>query len=230
MKKINVAAFLAGLGLIVCSCASGKGIVVPGESEVIERNIIEEYYSIAEVYKSQKNYTKAIEYYTKVLDDKDLHDSAFYQIALCNVYNKNWEVARKSFVKLLKKDPENLTLKMSLAYIESMRGNLKTAEKMYSYICSEDADNPELMVNYVNVLIAREKYQSAKEKLAELEEKFPDNESIGSLKKKISEFLEDETEKKDASEGEEEPVDGDTLFGLSEEEKTEEPAVEDKKE
>ena len=55
---------------------------MPGESRLVRRNIDEEYFAIAETYKSQENYSKAVSYYEKVLLNEDLHDSAYYEIAL----------------------------------------------------------------------------------------------------------------------------------------------------
>ena len=69
---------------------------------------------------------------------------------------------------------------------------------MSFWICTERPDDSEPLVNYINVLIADEKYLEAKEKLNLLETKFPDEEHIDSLKKKISELVEDvaDTKKK----------------------------------
>lgn len=218
--KIPVFIAIGIVSTALISCGTFE-VTVPGESKVIERNISEEYFIIAEAYKGQSNYTKAIEYYTLALKNKDLHDSAYYQIALCQVYSKNWMNARKSFVKLLKRDPDNATLKMSLAYIEAMNGNLKKASRMYEVICAERPDDSEPLVNYINVLIADGKYLEAKEKLGLLENKFPDEEHVDPLKKKISELVEDVAETKaegepnSSPEGEGTPKED--LFGLNEE-------------
>ncbi|MDO4507102.1 MAG: DUF2225 domain-containing protein, partial [Spirochaetales bacterium] len=87
--KIPVFIAIGIVSTALISCGTFE-VTVPGESKVIERNISEEYFIIAEAYKGQSNYTKAIEYYTLALKNKDLHDSAYYQIALCQVYSKNW--------------------------------------------------------------------------------------------------------------------------------------------
>ncbi len=67
---------------------------------------------------------------------------------------------------------------------------------MYDVICLDRPNDPEPLVNYVNVLIASEKYELAKEKLDLLEGKFPDDEHVETLKKKVSEFMEDKTDSK----------------------------------
>lgn len=219
MKK-NIFIVFCITSLSFVSCGSINSFRIPGESKLISRNISEEYFSIAEVYKNQENYTKAIEYYTLALKDKTFFDIAYYQIALCHVYNKNWGTAKKYFVNLLKKESSNSSLKMSLAYIEAMSGNLQKAEKMYEHICLERPNDPEPLVNYINVLIAEKKYVKANEKLNILETKFTDEENIDVLKKKIQEFLEDE---KDSSLETKEPEiteTEETLFGLTETDST----------
>lgn len=217
--KFSIAFLIFIYALSGMSCSSGR-VTVPGESKVIERNINQEYFSIAEIYKSSKNYEKAIEYYEKVLGTKEHHEVAFYQIALCNVYLGKWAEARKSFIRLLKKDRENISLKSSLAYIEAMNGNFKKAERMYENIYSQNPNDSDVLVNLINVLIERKKYAYAKERLVLLEDKFPDDSHINDLKTKLSELTEDLSDAK--SELESDSVDdGDIseekLFGTDDE-------------
>lgn len=231
MKKFLNFAQLICLLTLLSSCYSSGRIVVPGENQVIEQNLTEEYFAIAEQFRAQENYAKAITYYKKVLGNKKLHESAFYQIAVCNVYTKKWDEARDSFRKLLKLDPENINLRKSLAYIEAMNGNLKKAEKMYALLISEFAGDAELYRNYINVLVALEKYDFAMEQVSVFEESFPDDEKIEVFKTKIKELQEDskdknssskESSEKDKSDGkdnedeENKSKDDEDLFGLNE--------------
>lgn len=167
------------------SCAS----LIPGAREAEIQNIYNEYYSIAQIYKNEGNYTKAIEFYTKVLRNDELSNSAFYEIALCNVYLGNWDEARASFETLLEKDPDNTTLKLSLAYIEAVSGNLEGAEVLYKELCGDPPENVDALKNLINVLAAEGKYDEASERLSVLEENFPDEEGIAELKLKIEEAL-----------------------------------------
>ena len=170
------------IGLVFVSCSS-----VPFESKVERHNILEEYFAIAKTYKDLENYKKAIEYYEKVLGDEEFHDFAFYEIAVCNVYLKNWNEAKTSFEQLLERDPSNSTLKLSLAYIEAMRGNLEDAQTMYDEIVQEYPHDVEPLKNLIAVLIAAGDAQTASQKLALLEENFPDESTIPEMKKKIEE-------------------------------------------
>lgn len=83
-----------------------------------------------------------------------LNDYAFYEIALCNVYLKNWDEAQSSFEQLLQNDLENTTLKTSLAYIEAMRGNLEEAENLYSYLYENNSDDSSILKNLIAVLVS----------------------------------------------------------------------------
>ena len=118
-----------------------------------------------------------------------LHDYAFYEIALCNVYLKNWNEAQSSFEQLLQNDLENTTLKASLAYIESMRGNLEKAEDLYLCLYENNSDDSSVLKNLIAVLVSEKKYEEANEKFKVLEEKFPDEESIPAIKKKLEELF-----------------------------------------
>lgn len=181
------AALFSVLLLFFFSCAS-----IPCEKKIIEKNLFEEYFSIAERYKNLEDYSKAIEYYSKALPSKSLHGYAFYEIALCNVYLKNWNEAKSSFETLLQNDSENTTLKSSLAYIEAMRGNLEKAESLYASLYENNPDDSFVLKNLIAVLAAEKKYEEADKNLNLLEEKFPDESSIPDIKKKLKEFLPDQ--------------------------------------
>ena len=94
-----------------------------------------------------------------------------------------------SFEQLLQNDLENTTLKTSLAYIEAMRGNLEEAENLYSYLYENNSDDSSILKNLIAVLVSEKKYEEANEKFKIFEEKFPDEESIPAIKKKLEELL-----------------------------------------
>jgi tetratricopeptide (TPR) repeat protein len=179
MKKFSALIFAS---FFFCGCSTTGGIW--GEKKIVERNIAEEYFSIATEYKELGKYEKAISYFEKVLDDEKSGRYAFYEIALCNVYLKNWDKAKDSFETLLQSDEKNSSLKKSLAYICAMQGDLVSAEKIYREILSE-TDDASAMKNLAGVLLAEKKIGDAKEIFSLLNEKFPDDESIYVLKEKI---------------------------------------------
>ncbi len=191
----NLPVFFVAFILAFSSCTSADVHIVPGEKAALDKSITLEYFNIAESYKGLEKYDKAVEYYERAMVNKSLKDSCFYEIAICNVYLKNWNDAVISFRKLLKRDRENSTLKLSLAYIEAVRGNLKQAEKMYEQIIEEFPDELDPKKNYINVLVADKKYDKAEEYLKILEEKYPDDESIESFRQKIKDYKEEVKQK-----------------------------------
>ncbi|MGN0730089.1 tetratricopeptide repeat protein [Treponema sp.] len=183
MKTLKIC-FCLLLGMLPCffCCTS-----IPYERSLAEKNLFEEYFSLAEAYKKIEKYEKAVVYYEKSLASESFHKYAFYEIAVCNVYLKNWEKAAASFNELLENDPENITLKSSLAYIEAMRGNLAGAQTLYSALYEENPDDSSVLKNLILVLIAQKNYTEASEKLVVFEERFPYEDSLQELKKAIPE-------------------------------------------
>ncbi|MCQ2247530.1 MAG: tetratricopeptide repeat protein [Treponema sp.] len=232
--KILLVLFAAAI-LVFSGCTSADVHIVPGEKAALDKSVTLEYFNIAESYKGLEKYDKAVEYYERAMVNRSLRDSCFYEIAICNVYLKNWNDAVISFRKLLKRDRDNSTLKLSLAYIEAVRGNLKKAEKMYEQIIEEFPDELDPKKNYINVLVADKKYDKAEEHLKALEEKYPDDESIEAFRQKIEDYKEDVKQKEkeelknkngtssEDSEEDENSEDEDDLFGLeSDDEEAEE--------
>ena len=77
LRFVQFSAIFVSLFLLF-SCQSGYSFRVPGESEIITKNIASEYFSIAEEYFKLKNYQKAIQYYKLAMKDKSLNVSAYY--------------------------------------------------------------------------------------------------------------------------------------------------------
>ena len=102
--------------------------------------------------------------------------------------SKNWTEARKIYSTLLKRDPDNVSIKMSLAYIYAMEGKLKSAESIYELLWKENPDSVEVLTNYIDVLIASEKYDEAEKNLSIMKEKFSDDKNISLFEKKLQEL------------------------------------------
>ncbi|MDY5046992.1 MAG: tetratricopeptide repeat protein, partial [Treponema porcinum] len=88
----------------------------------------------------------------------------------------------------LKRDPDNVSIKMSLAYIYAMEGKLKSAESIYELLWKENPDSVEVLTNYIDVLIASEKYEEAEKNLSIMKEKFSDDKNISLFEKKLQEL------------------------------------------
>lgn len=178
------------------SCSDTAHLPVPGEKNAVESNISVEYYSIASSYEELKNYKKAIDYYNLAKKNKKMRASSEYKIARCYALLKDWDNAQAGFEKILKKDPSNTNIKISLAYIMAMRGDLEASSQLYSTLVSENSTDVSILKNYISVLCARGMFDEANVQLAVLKEKFPDDADISGIEKKLQELSAPKSEEK----------------------------------
>lgn len=178
------------------SCSGTAHLPVLGEKNAVESNISVEYYSIASSYEELKNYKKAIDYYNLAKKNKKMRASSEYKIARCYALLKDWDNAQAGFEKILKKDPSNTNIKISLAYIMAMRGDLEASSQLYSTLVSENSTDVSILKNYISVLCARGMFGEANVQLAVLKEKFPDDADISGIEKKLQELSAPKSEEK----------------------------------
>src|SRR5574344_1777971 len=103
--------------LLFSSCVSNVHLPIPGEDVVVKKNISVEYMTIADAYSDLSKYDKAAQYYKLAMKNKKLYWTAYYKLGRCYAMSKNWTEARKIYSVFLKRDPNNVNIKMSLAYI-----------------------------------------------------------------------------------------------------------------
>lgn len=185
--KRSAAGAVAVLFLLFSSCATNH-LSVPGESAAVKKTVSIEYMAIADAYNDLAKYDKAAQYYLLAMKNKKLYWSAYYKLGRCYAMSKNWTEARKIYSTLLKRDPDNVSIKMSLAYIYAMEGKLKSAESIYELLWKENPDSVEVLTNYIDVLIASEKYDEAEKNLSIMKEKFSDDKNISLFEKKLQEL------------------------------------------
>ena len=140
--------------------------------------------------------SKAIEFYEFAMKDRALHDAAYYKIGQCYAKNKQYDKAYSVFNTILRKDPENKSLKNTLAYLTAMNGNVEEAAELYKQILASDPDNVETLVNYVSVLIILKDYETAKINLSYLEKKYPSTAQIAPLKENLEKIKDSQTSDK----------------------------------
>lgn len=163
------------------SCKTNK-VFIPGEKQEAIQNIYSEYYNIAEEYFKLNNYSKAIEFYQKSMGSEKLHDAAYYKTGRCYALSKDYDKAEVVFNNILKKDPDNVSIKSSLAYLTAMRGDAKKAAELYGQLVQVNPDNADLLINYISVLIVLKDYESAKLNFDYLQKKYPSATQLESLK------------------------------------------------
>ncbi len=176
------------------SCHTAIHVPVPGETAVKIDNIYIEYYNIAENYMSMEKYDKAIEFYDLSMKNRTLYWSALYKKGRAYALAKDYKEARKVYNKLLKRDKTNTDLQVSIAYLYAMEGNYASSVNIYEYLCGKNPENAEILVNFINVLIANNQNDYAEQKFGELKEKFPDNSNIQEFEKIFEEKKDSEPE------------------------------------
>lgn len=186
---------IAGVLLSACiivSCSTNAHFLVPGGNDVTKKKISIEYLAIADAYADLEKYDKAADYYQLAMKDKKLYWTAFYKLGRSYALAKKWSDAAVVYEKLLERDPSNVSLKLSQAYIKAMSGNLDDALIIYKKLIEEYPDNETIPVNYIIVLLSQGRAELAEEQLGILKQKFPDNKSIADLTKRIQDALQDD--------------------------------------
>lgn len=184
IKLIIVNAFLF---FILVSCKTTLKII-PGENKALINNIYTEYLTLADGFYSQQNYDKAIIYYKKAMDNKDLYWNSYYKLAKTYVFKSNWVEAEKMFVKLLERDKKNMSIKSSLAYVYAMNNNMEKSIELYKELLDEYPENEEVLENYIIINLKVENIEETNKNLQLLQEKFPENKNIEKINSKYIEL------------------------------------------
>ena len=174
------------LAVCVCALTVSSCAGIPGENAKKTQSLYREFYSLGQEYETVKKYDRAISCYEKACQDRELYDSAYYRIGVCAVQQKDWLKAEQVFSYFVKKDSENTTMLLSLAYVQAQLGHVDKAAATYEMLYLSDSSNPSVLKNYCAVLIELKENQKAKEVLEELIQKFPDDSSIQTLRSKLS--------------------------------------------
>lgn len=203
MKRILRFASSITLALFFSSCASS--VRIPGETNIILKNLANEYYTIAEAYMDVKKYEKAAEYYELAMRNKDLYLTAYYKLARSYALAKNWEKANDSYTYLLSLDPDNIMLKSSLAYITAMSGEVDKAILDYKALIELNPYDETLLEGYVALLINVGRGEDAEESFFLLKEKFPDNKQITTFAQQLSDIVDNFDAEKKISPSDSEP-------------------------
>ena len=152
MKKLLILAAC----VLFFSCVS-KPVPIPGDKKMSVNNIYAEYMNIADIYYSLEKYDKALQYYKMSMQNSKFYWAAYYKTAKVYAVQENWDAALPMYRTLLRRDKNNTSLKGSLAYIYSMTGKLKKAERAYKELIYLQPDNHEYLENLIAVFFANKK-------------------------------------------------------------------------
>lgn len=103
------------------------------------------FFKMHKTAKAQAYFTKAVQ------EDPDL-DEAFYELALMNDENKEKNQAIYNINKALKLDPDNIEYLFASADIHKRGGLLNEAEEIYKTIIEKGHVEPEVYIDYAELL------------------------------------------------------------------------------
>ena len=188
-RRALAAAFFAVIAVTACACAASGGLLVPGQNDIILRNLATEYYNVAEAYVDVKNYAKAAEYYKLAMRDEGLYLTAYYKLARSYALAKDWDNALPIYEDLLSRDSENGELAASVAYITAMRGDTDAAFVMYQSLLEDYPSEQRFLENYISLLVDSGRGELAEAQVFVLKEKFPDSTLLSSFASRIAELV-----------------------------------------
>lgn len=192
MKK-NIFCFLFFITFyIFTSCKTTD--IIPGSSKIKIQNIYNEYLNIANIFYELEKFDKAMEYYTLAMDNKDLYWACYYKLAQCYAFTSKWAQAEESYIVLQKRDPQNSSIKASLAYIKAMNGNVEESKNIYQELIYEHPENQLFLENYIAILFLEKNIAEISVPLATLKDLFPESENISKFENQLD-FLLDEANK-----------------------------------
>ena len=143
---------------------------------------------------------------------KEQYWAAYYKLAKCYVYTSDWSNALPMYKKILERDPENASLKASVAYIYSMKGDFKNSVLIYEELLEAQPNNQDYLENYLAVLAAdnkkfekknAEKFMQAYETL---KTEYPENKNLKTFEdiyKELMKIKDEEPEPEVSEESEE---------------------------
>ena len=193
-KKLQLAKSLVLISSVFLNfaCAS-KTALVPGQEKIVIDNVYVEYSNIGDSYFKLEDYTNAAKYYKMSMQNPKIYWSSYYKLAKSYALASNWTEVLPMYKKLLKRDPENSSLKASLAYIYTMQGELEKARELYAQLLEIESQNEKYLENYISLLTVDEKTYTentdlVNELLARLKENFLDNKNVTKFESAIAEF------------------------------------------
>jgi tetratricopeptide (TPR) repeat protein len=160
---------------LFASCESIR--IVPGEEAKILKSLAGEYFAVAGAYADLKKYEKALEYYRLAARDRKYLTAARYESARMNALLSRWDDAKKIYEELLKGDPNNRDIAVSLAYVKTMSGDLAGAESLYRGLVSKNQYDRQVYENHIRVLAAQKKKTEARQAFETFKKLFPGNEN-----------------------------------------------------
>lgn len=172
--------FLFAIVLITFSSCLSTNSSIQQEKEILKQ----EYVMLSDAYFNLNRFSDSLDMLFKAQDISN-DNSLDYKIARTAAFDKKWSISIEYYNKILLKDPNNLTIKKSLAWVLAQSGDLENSKSLYNNLYTEFSFDKEIAKNYILVLIAGADIESAQVILDEYSTMYPDDDSIESLQEKI---------------------------------------------
>jgi len=185
MRKIFSVSIIL-VSLIFSSCVTDN--MIPGRKGAQVLNLYKEYMNLGDAYYDLKKYDKAIECYKQASGFKEFYWNCVYKMADSYFRLGNWSESESLYLKLIKRDGDNLQLKEALAYVYASQGKFSESLEIYSKLQEDFPENQSFLENQIVLLITSGENKLAREKVENLKTLFPDNTKVETYSKKLDEI------------------------------------------
>lgn len=130
-----------------------------GCQTVIEQRLAEEYYNLGNTFFDIEDYDRAVAQYTRALTIDPNFSRAEYNLVFSYLELNRYDDARELLEQLLERDPENLLLRESDAYVDHLSGETEQALEKYEQVLEIDPQRASTLYNMALIHYTNEEYE-----------------------------------------------------------------------
>lgn len=169
-RAASAALAVSGASLLFFSCASAQ---IPFEAEARRNNDAIRAYQEGQRLEAAGKYEEALAVYADALPYAQTHDAALYKRGRLACLCGDWELAEAAFTLLLQDDPENTSVRQSLAYVYCQGGREAEGLAAYRALHEEKPHDELIFQGYIKALKLNGLEEEAQEAEAEFDRLFP---------------------------------------------------------
>lgn len=132
---------------------------------VTEQRLAEEYYNLGNTFFDLEDYDRAVAQYTRALTIDPNFSRAEYNLVISYLELNRYGDARELLEQLLERDPENLLLHESDAYIDYLSGETEQAVEKYELVLEADPQRASALYNMALIHYTNEEYEKGEQLL-----------------------------------------------------------------
>lgn len=141
---------------------------------MLDRNELKAYFGLAMAYKYLKEYKKAINTLTKLVEKDDSNDDYFYELGVCNLLDGHPEGAIPHLIKAILINRENLEAQIQLAIAHELVDETDLSLMIYNKIIETNPDFLKAYYNKAAMLMGMGDYMEASRTFFQLIKRNPD--------------------------------------------------------